>query len=112
MKKNLKEIVIFLLQIFVFYLLPKLIGNIGPFGMVFLLLLITFILSIVIGFISKNKIKYGYPMLVVLFFIPTIWIYYNESAMVHSLWYFIVSIIGLVFGIIMNKIFNLFIKDF
>jgi len=106
MKNYLKEIVICLLQILVFYLLPKMIGNIGALGMVFLLLLITFILSIVIGIISKNKIKYGYPLLIALLFIPTIWIYYNESALIHSLWYLIVSSIGLVIGITMNKIFN------
>ncbi len=106
MKNYLKEIIICLLQIFVFYLLPKMIGNIGALGMVFLLLLITFILSIVIGIISKNKIKYGYPLLIALLFIPTIWIYYNESALIHSLWYLIVSSIGLVIGITINKIFN------
>lgn len=106
MKKYLKEIIVCLLQMFVFYLLPKAMGNIRALGMVFLLLLITFVLSIVIGVISKNKIKYCYPILIALLFIPTIWIYYNESALIHSLWYCVISSIGLIIGITINKIFN------
>ena len=106
MKKYLKEIVIFLLQVFIFYLLPQIAGNIGALGMVFLLLVITFILSIIAGCIFKNRIKYFYPIVVSILFIPTILIYYNESAFVHSLWYLIVSSIGLFIGIIMHKLSN------
>jgi len=104
MKNYLKEIIICLLQVLVFYLLPKMMGNIGALGMVFLLLLITFILSIIIASISNNKIKYGYPIFVSLLFIPTIWVYYNESALIHSLWYLVISGIGLIIGITINKI--------
>ena len=103
MKKYLKEIVSILLQIFVFYLFPKAIGNIGALGMVFLILASTFILSIIVGFISKNKIKYLYPIVVALLFIPSIFIYYNESAFVHSLWYLVVSGIGILIGTAINK---------
>ncbi len=104
MKDYLKEIIICLLQALVFYLLPKMMGNIGALGMFFLLLLITFILSIIIVNISNNKIKYSYPIFVSLLFIPTIWVYYNESALIHSLWYLVVSGIGLIIGITINKI--------
>lgn len=106
MKKHLKEIAVCLLQAFIFYLLPKIIGNIGAFGMVFSLLLTTFILSIIIGCISKNKIKYYYPVIVSLLFIPSVFIYYNESAFIHTLWYLVMSIIGLMIGIILYKIIN------
>lgn len=104
-KKYLREIIISLLQMFVFLLLPKILGNIGALGMVFLLFIITFILSIIFGIISKNKIKYVYPIFTALTFIPTIWIYYNESALIHSLWYLVISSVGLVIGIIANKLF-------
>lgn len=107
MKKYLKEIVVILLQMFMFYLLPMCMGNIGALGMVFLLLVTTFILSIIIGAISKNKIKYFYPIIVAILFIPTIFIYYNESAFVHSLWYLVVSSIGLGIGMFINKISNI-----
>ena len=101
MKKYLIQIIISLLQIFIFYFLPKLIGNIGALGMVFLLLLITFILSMLMGFISNNKVKYCYPFLV-----SSIFIYYNESALIHSVWYFVISIIGLLLGMIVRLIFK------
>ena len=107
MKKYIKEIVVILLQMFIFYLLPMCMGNIGALGMVFLILLTTFILSIIIGGISKNKIKYFYPIAVAILFIPTIFIYYNESAFVHSLWYFVVSSVGLLIGTIIHKISNI-----
>jgi len=106
MKKYLREIVVILLQMFIFYLLPMCMGNIGALGMVFLILLTTFILSIIIGAISKNKIKYFYPIAVALLFIPTIFIYYNESAFIHSLWHFVVSSFGLSIGTIIHKIPN------
>lgn len=104
MKKYSKEIVICLLQIFVFYLLPKLMGNIGALGMVLLLLIITFWLSILIGWISSNKIKYFFPLVVAVLFIPTIFIYYNESALIHSIWYLVDAAIGIVIGTIINKL--------
>jgi hypothetical protein len=63
-----------------------------------------FILSIIIGSISKDKIKYCYPLFVAIIFLPTIFIYYNESALVHSIWYLVISIIGLVIGTIINLI--------
>lgn len=106
MKKYLKEIVIILMQILVLYLLPQMMGNIGALGMVFLLLLISFILSMIIGAISNNKIKYCYPILVALLFIPSIWIYYNESALIHSVWYFVISLFGLLVGTTINKLIH------
>jgi len=104
MKKYIKEIVVILLQILIFYLLPQRMGNIGALGMVFLLLLTTFILSIFVGCIIKKKTKYFYPILVALLFIPNIWIYYNESAFVHALWYFIVSSVGVLTGTVIYKL--------
>ena len=105
MKKNLKEIIIFLLQICIFYILPIFAGPTDAMGLVLLIILTTLILSIILGIISRNKIKYYYPPLIALLFIPTIWIYYNESALIHSLWYLIISTIGLLIGTIINKIY-------
>lgn len=104
MKKYLVEIIIFILQAFIFYLLPMCMGNIGAIGMVFLLLFLTFTLSIIIGSISKNKSKFIYPIIVSLMFIPSMFIYYNESALIHSIWYLAVSSIGLLVGAIIYKL--------
>ena len=106
MKNYLKEIIIILIQVLLFYLFPKLIVIIGPIGLVFELLALTFILSLIIAIISKNKIKYFYSIIVSIIFIPTIWIYYNESALIHSIWYFTISSIGLCLGLIIKKIIH------
>jgi len=104
MKQYLKEIIILLLQVFIFYLLPISMGNIGAIGMVLLILILTFVLSIIIASISKSKIKYLYSIIVAIMFIPSMFIYYNESALIHSIWYLVVSSIGLLFGTIIYKL--------
>ena len=98
MKKYLKEIIILLIQLFMFYIFPLFAGPTDAMGMVFLILITTLILSIILGTISNKKIKYLYPIVISILFIPSIFIYYNESALVHALWYLVVSFIRLVLG--------------
>ena len=107
MKKYLKEIIIVLLQLFMFYIFPLFAGPTDAMGMVFLILLTTFVLSIILGILSKNKYKYLYPIIVGMIFIPSIFIYYNSSASIHSIWYLVDSSIGLIIGIIIRKILNI-----
>lgn len=106
MKKYLKELIILILQMFLFYISPLFAGPTDAMGMVLLIIIVTFILSFVIGIISKKKIKYLYPIIVSIIFIPTIFIYYNESAFIHTIWYLIDSVIGLLLGVGMRKIFS------
>ena len=106
MKKYLKEIIIFLLQLFMFYIFPLFAGPTDAMGMVLLIIITTFILSILIGILSKEKIKYLYSIIIAILFIPSVFIYYNESALIHSIWYLIIATIGLIIGILINKIFN------
>lgn len=104
MKKYLKEIIILIIQIFMFYIFPLFAGPTDAMGMVFLILVTTFILSIILASISKEKTKYFYPILVVIIFIPSVFIHYNSSALIHSLWYLVTSIIGMLIGTIINKL--------
>lgn len=104
MKKYIKEIVILFIQLFMFYIFPLFMFLYEPIGTVMMILLITFILSIIITIISKNKIKYLYPIIIAILFIPSVFIYYNESALVHSIWYLVVSAIGLLIGSIVYLI--------
>lgn len=106
MKKNIKEIVIFTLQLFMFYIFPLFAGPTDVMGMVVLILLSTLILSIVLASISNKRIKYLYPIIVSLIFIPSVFIYYNETALIHSIWYLVVSAIGILIGTIIYKISN------
>ena len=69
-----------------------------------LMILITFNISLLLGILSNNKIKYLYSLLIAILFIPSIYIYYNDSALIHSLWYFVISLVAIVIGSIIKKI--------
>ena len=104
MKKYLKEIIILLLQLYMFYIFPLFTGPTDAMGMVLLIWLSTIILGLTITIISKNKIKYLYPIIISILFIPSVFIYYNESALVHSIWYLVSSAIAVLIGTIINII--------
>lgn len=106
MKKYLKEIIILIIQLIVFYLLPLTAGPADTMGLIVLIILSTFILSLILGIISKEKIKYLYPIIISIIFIPTVFIYYNDTALIHILWYLIDSYIGLLIGSLIRLIFN------
>lgn len=107
MKKYLKEIIVLIIQIIMFYLFPLTAGPTDMMGLVLILLFTTLILSIIIVTISNNEIKYIYPIVVAIIFIPSIFIYYNDSALIHSIWYLVTSLIGLIIGTILNKTIKL-----
>lgn len=75
-------------------------------GMVFLIIVATFVLAIIMGSVSKKKAKYVYPLLVPVLFIPSVFIYYNESALIHSIWYLVISSVGLLIGVLMQYFFS------
>ena len=104
MKKYLKEIIILLIQLFMFYIFPLFAGPTDVMGMVLLIILATFVLSLILGIISKNKFRYFYPVITSIIFIPSIFIYYNESALIHTIWYLVDSGIGLLMGAVIQKI--------
>ena len=104
MRKYLKEIVILLIQLMLLYVFPLFAGPTDVIGMVVLMLAATFVLSILIAIISNTVIKYYYPGIVAIVFMPSIFIYYNSSAFIHSTWYLIVSSIGVFVGIIICKL--------
>lgn len=104
--KYLKELIVFFIQLFMFYIFPLFAGPTDAMGMVFIIVLTTFILSLVLTLISNNKIKYLYPICISIIFIPSVFIYYNESALIHSLWYLVISSIGISIGSILNNFFK------
>lgn len=104
MKKYLKEILILLIQLFMFYVFPLFAGPTDVMGMIVLLILATLLLSILIGSISNLKVKYLYPIIIAITFVPSVLIYYNETALIHSLWYLAVSSFGLIIGMVIHKL--------
>ena len=110
MKKYIKEIVIFIFQLLLFYVSPLFAGPTDAMGMVFLIICGTFLLSVLLGILSKSDIKYLYPGITAITFVPSVFIYYNESALVHAVWYLFISAAGLGLAAIVNGIFRLFRK--
>lgn len=94
-----------LFQLFMYYIFPMFAGPTDAMGMVFLIIIATFICGIIIGS-SNFKYKFYYPIFAAITFIPSIFIYYNESALVHSLWYLVISFIGVSIGSIFNFVIN------
>lgn len=106
MKKRWKEILIGALQLFMYYIFPLFAGPTDAMGMVLLILLATFALSAMAGMFSSGRLKLLYPPLVAAAFIPSVFIYYNESALIHAAWYFVVSLLGLGTGMLLRLLFR------
>jgi len=104
MKRFIKEIIIILIQLFMFYIFPLFAGPTDAMGMVFVIWLITLLLSILIATISKSRVRYLYPIMISAVFIPSIFIYYNISALIHCVWYFIDSSIGMLIGLGISRV--------
>lgn len=105
MKKYLKEIVVLMVQLLMFYVFPLTAGPTDVMGMVFLMIAATFILAVIMGGISEKKVKYVYPFLIAVLFVPSVFIYYNESALIYSVWYLVISAVGLLIGALLRFFF-------
>ena len=105
MKKYIKELIILVLQLFMFYIFPLFAGPTYVIGMVVLIIASTALLSLVLGIISKEGTKFAYPLVVSILFIPSVFIYYNETALVHAVWYLVVSGVGLGIGSLIRLLF-------
>ncbi len=107
MKQYVRELTVLLLQLAAFYVYPLFAEAAGPMGMVFIILLVTLLLSLYLGLTSSSRLKYLYPAAAALLFIPSVFLYYNESALVHALWYLAVSLLGLLPGSLAKKLLKI-----
>ena len=98
MNKIKKNWIYYLIIFITFYLNPIIIKDTGS-GMFILLIvipLITLITSIIYGL--RNTFNFIYPLIVAILFIPTLFIYYNTSALVYVIAYSMISFIGELLG--------------
>ncbi|MBR2042995.1 MAG: hypothetical protein IJ946_01500 [Clostridia bacterium] len=107
MKRYIKEFIILVFQLFMFYVFPVFAGPTDAMGMVLLIIMATLLASFVLGVLSGKKIKYLYPVVISIIFIPTVFIWYNESALIHSVWYLVISTFGLLTGSAIRAIVNI-----
>lgn len=105
MKKYGKEMAVLTAQLLVFYAFPLTAGSGSALGMVLLMLAAALVLGGIMGLVSGRKIKYAYPLVAAVLFIPSVFIYYNESAWVHSIWYFVMAFVGLAVGALARCLF-------
>lgn len=104
MKKYLLEIILLIIQILTFYIFPFTAGPTDAMGMVLIIIIETFILSLALGLLEERKLKYFCPPIIAVLFIPSVFIHYNSSALIHSLWYLVISTIGIILGTIIRWI--------
>ena len=105
--KKIREMSAYLIVItLAFYVLPAFINDTGT-GIFFLLILtpiICFITSIIYGI--RHSFNLIFLLLIMILFIPTIFIFYNESAAVYVLIYGIIEAIGNLLGSLIKKMSN------
>lgn len=103
MEKIKKMLPYLLINIGMFYLLPTLMIDTGS-AMIILFILMPlgcFLTSLAYG--VKNSFSWLYPIFVMLVFIPSIFIFYNESAFVYVFAYGVISLVGSFLGASFNR---------
>ncbi len=105
-----KEKIAVLIQLGIFWLIPLIMLKSGPIFMVLLMLWASFVLSLWLCLASKSRMKYLLPAAAAVLFLPTVPVFYNSSALIHSLWYFAVSSAAFVIGTIISAAENLIKK--
>ena len=105
--KKIKEMSVYLIVIILaFYVLPAFINDTGS-GIFFLLILIPiicFLTSLIYGI--RHSFNLIFLLINMALFIPTIFIFYNESAAVYVLIYGIIATIGNLLGSLIKKMSN------
>ena len=105
--EKIREISVYLIVIILaFYVLPAFINDTGT-GIFFLLILIPiicFLTSLIYGI--RHSFNLIFLLLIMILFVPTIFIFYNESAAVYVLIYGITATIGNLLGSLIKKMIN------
>lgn len=87
-----------MVNVICFYLLTLLMKDTGSamFILLFAIPIITFVNAILCG--RKNSFDFLYPVLVMVIFAPSIFVFYNESATIYIFIYGSISLIGCFVG--------------
>ena len=104
MNKLKKGLIFVLLQAIIFYILPLFAGPTDIMGLVFLQFGLTFVLSLLVGVLSKGNMKFVFPVIATVGFVPAVTVFYNYTAYIYLLFYAIITVCGVMFGIIFRYI--------
>lgn len=111
MKHYRKEFILLLIQLLMFYLFPLTAGPADMMGMVIVLLFSSLILSVLMGLLSGHKIKFAFPPVTSLIFLPSVFIHYNTTALPQCIWYFVISLVGLCAGSLIRYLIRNSVKS-
>ena len=103
-----KGLIFFILQLIIFYIFPLLAGPTEIIALVLVQFVATFVLSFIVGAFSISDIKFVFPVVATLAFIPVIMIYMNNSAYIYLAVYAVITVVGVLLG---TKVRHLFAKD-
>ena len=92
------------IQTVLFYGLPMLAGPTDAMGVVLLLLLGTLGLSFAVGCSAAGNMRFLYPAATAILFLPSVWMYYNDSALIHALWYLVDAVLGIGTGALLRGV--------
>ncbi|NLW41940.1 MAG: hypothetical protein GXY89_02255 [Tissierellia bacterium] len=85
MKERKKDTFFHLIPIFIsFYLLPLAMNNTGSAILILLILMPLVVLISSYKFSIRNGFNISFPLLVMVLFLPTLFIFYNSSAWIYA----------------------------
>ncbi len=103
-KELIWELNIVFIQLLLFYIFPLLPHGLDHLGVNLTSIFLSFLLSIIFGYKSDLKVKHIYPVGVSLLFIPSVLIFYDASALIHSSWYLFITLIGVAIGSLIKSL--------
>ena len=103
MKKMQNQFPYLLIIVLAFYGVPFINRESGMVTLLILFPLVCFLSAIVYG--VKHSFSIVYSILVMVLFIPTIFIFYNETASIYVGIYGVITIVGNLLGSLVEKIF-------
>lgn len=105
MTKMKKGLVFILLQAIIYYVLPLFAGPTDVMGLVIIQFGLTFALSVIVGTFTKSEMKFIFPVVATVSFIPAIMIYLNYTAYIYLAFYAVITVAGVALGTGIRKIF-------
>lgn len=92
-----------IINILIFYLLPLLIIDTGSGMFIMLMLMPILCLGVSFCYGIKRGFSFYYPIVTMIIFVPTIFIYYNDSAIIYIFIYGALSLAGSFIGDLFKK---------
>ena len=92
------EGIILLLQAVVFYGIPLCLLDRDSIGTVLAMVVSTLLLAICLGLLSHSRLRWAYPLLCAVLYLPSVVLFYHQESSVYVIWYFLMSGLGLLMG--------------